>query len=298
MENQINEAQSKGQMVMDLLEQHDLFWEVRKEKLYTREGIESKHVSVRRTDIDTEFMACKDSYEIFQNWDLAELTHEISTKLGGDIVKGGLLQGGRKVFMQIDSGTIKNIGQNNDQIDKYITITNSHDGSSGVGLGMTNKTISCSNVFHKAYRDLNHKVRHTKTMREKIDAIMFGMDDFKNSELSLYDTFRRMSDVKVEPNHIKNLVKSLLGVDLDMKAQEAQETFSTNALNKAKNLTIRIAEETAQKGQTLWGLFSGVTSYTNRDLPGNKDLMESKMIGSGQKLDNKAFSEISKLVYS
>jgi hypothetical protein len=87
MENQINEAQSKGQMVMDLLEQHDLFWEVRKEKLYTREGIESKHVSVRRTDIDTEFMACKDSYEIFQNWDLAELTHEISTKLGGDIKK-------------------------------------------------------------------------------------------------------------------------------------------------------------------------------------------------------------------
>jgi len=298
MENQINEVENKGQMVMDLLEQHNLFWEVKKENLFTREGIVSDYLSIRRGDNDLEFMTCKDGYEVFQNWDLAELTNEIATKLGGNVVKGGSLQKGRKVFMQIDSGSIKNIGLNNDQIDKYITITNSHDGSSGVGLGMTNKTISCSNIFHKAYKDLAHKVRHTKTMREKIDTIMFGVDDFKESELSLYDTFKKMNEIESKPNDIKRLIRSLVGVDVTMNAQEASDNYSTNAINKARNLTLRIAEESSQKGQTLWGLFSGVTSYTNRDLPGNKELMESKMIGSGQKIDAKAFSEISKLVYA
>ena len=298
MEKEINEVENKGQMVMNLLEQHNLFWEVKKENLFTREGIVSDYLSIRRGDNDLEFMTCKDGYEVFQNWDLAELTHEIATKLGGDIVKGGSLQKGRKVFMQIDSGSIKNIGLNKDQIDKYITITNSHDGSSGVGLGMTNKTISCSNIFHKAYRDLAHKVRHTKTMREKIDTIMFGIDDFKESELSLYENFMRMNEVKAKPNDVKRLIESLTGVNVEMTSQEASDKYSTNAINKAKNLTIRIAEESAQKGQTLWGLFSGVTSYTNRDLPGNKELMESKMIGAGQKLDSKAYNEISKLVYA
>jgi len=298
MENEINDAQNKGQMVMDLLETNDLFWEVKKEKLYTGEGIQSNYYSVRRADEDTEFMTCKKGYEVFQNWDLAELTHEIATKLGGDIVNGGHIQNGRKVFMQIDSGSIKNIGTNNDQVDKYITITNSHDGSTGVGLGMTNKTISCSNIFHKAYRDLAHKVRHTVTMREKIDAVLYGLSEFKASEESLYETYKRMAEIEAKPNDVKRLIKNLVGVDVEMKASEAQDTYSTRALNKAKSLTMRIAEESAQKGQTLWGLFSGVTSYTNRDLPGNKDLMETKMIGSGQKLDNKAFNQISNLVYS
>ena len=298
MENQINDAQNKGQMVMDLLETHDLFWEVKKEKLYTSEGIESNYYSVRRADEDTEFMTCKKGYEVFQNWDLAELTHEIATKLGGDIKKGGHIQNGRKVFMQIDSGSLKNIGLNNDQVDKYITVINSHDGSSGIGLGMTNVTVSCSNTFYKAYRDLNHKIRHTVTMREKIDAVLYGLDAFKDSETSLYETYKRMAEIQAKPNDVKRLIKNLVGVDVDMTASEAEDTYSTRALNKAKNLSIRIAEESAQKGQTLWGLFSGVTSYTNRDLSGNRDLMENKIIGAGQKIDSKAYNQIAQLVYS
>ncbi len=298
MENQINDAQNKGQMVMDLLEKHDLFWEVKKEKLYTPEGIQSNYYSVRRADEDTEFMTCKKGYEVFQNWDLAELTHEIATKLGGDIKKGGSIQNGRKVFMQIDSGSLKNIGLNNDQVDKYITVINSHDGSSGIGLGMTNVTVSCSNTFYKAYRDLNHKIRHTVTMREKIDAVLYGLEAFKDSETSLYETYKRMAEIQAKPNDVKRLIKNLVGVDVDMTASEAQDTYSTRALNKAKNLSIRIAEESAQKGQTLWGLFSGVTSYTNRDLSGNRDLMENKIVGAGQKIDGKAYNQIAQLVYS
>jgi len=297
MENQIQDAETQGEMVAQLLEQHDLFWEVQKEKLYTSQGIESNYYSVRRADDGTEFMTCKDGYEVFQNWDLVDLTHEIATKLGGDIKKGGHIQGGRKVFMQIDSGSLKNIGENNDQVDKYITVMNSHDGSSGIGLGMTNITVSCSNTFYKAYKDLNHKIRHTVTMREKIDAVLYGLDAFKSSEESLYETYKRMAEIEAKPNDIKRLIQNLLGVDVNKTAEEAKELYSTRSLNKAKNLSIRIAEESAQKGQTLWGLFSGVTSYTNRDLSGNRDLMENKIVGAGQKIDSKAFNEISKLVY-
>ena len=55
----------------------------------------------------------------------------------------------------------------------------------------------------------------------------------------------------------------------------------------------------AVKGQTLWGLFSGVTKYTNRDLrTPNRDnaTQESKLIGGANKLDNKVFNLLESII--
>ena len=77
--------------------------------------------------------------------------------------------------------------------------------------------------------------------------------------------------------------------------EENKLIHSTRKINKAKQLTVRIAEEMTVKGHTLWGLFSGVTKYTNRDLGSPKrenGLLESKIIGKAKRIDNKVFSNL------
>ena len=298
MGNLISEIQEKGQMVNDLLDKFDLYWNVLKKPLYTGDGEPSEYFSVRREDNGNEFMSCKEGYEILQNWELTDLVVEVAHKLGADVEKGGSIQGGAKVFMQINSGALKNIGVNNDQVDKYITFMNSHDGSSGVGMGMTNVTVSCSNTFYTAYRQMENKIRHTQTMRERIDTVMYSMDKYLVAEKSLYDTFIKMSEVEVQKDDILNIVRNITKVDLNVSQEEAKEKYSTNAMNKTSKLMTAIASETQQKGNTLWGLFSGVTNYTTHSVQTkSKDLMENKLVGQGGKADNVAYKLLSQLVY-
>ena len=51
----------------------------------------------------------------------------------------------------------------------------------------------------------------------------------------------------------------------------------------------------SSKGETLWGLFSGVTHYTSHVLPVPKRdnaRLESKYVGTGASVDNDAFAMI------
>jgi len=85
----------------------------------------------------------------------------------------------------------------------------------------------------------------------------------------------------------------IISKNLNKTTEEAEKEYSSLNINKAMKLTTRIAEETIQKGRTLWGLFSGVTSYTNRDVRNKRnDILESKMVGSGYKIDNKAYDYV------
>lgn len=59
-------------------------------------------------------------------------------------------------------------------------------------------------------------------------------------------------------------------------------------INRAEQVTKRISEEMSYKGQTLWGLFSGVTSYTSKDIKSDANsTLQGKFLGSIGKIDNK-----------
>lgn len=291
----LQKLENKGELVANLLDRFDLFWNVKKEKLYTGDGTESNHFSIRREDTNEEFFAPKESYEVFQNWEMIDMMYEIASRSNLELAKGGHFNGGRKVYLKLDTGSIKGIGENNDEIKKYITVLNCHDGTGSLSLGMTNITLSCANTFHRMYKEMNTRIRHSSKMRDKIDILMKGIDLVRQEEQTLYDKFWRMAEVEADDTDIKRLVQAITGVDLNMSHEDAQEKYTKGTIEKAAKLTGRIAEETAQKGQTLWGLFSGVTSYTNRDVRSKRnDLLENKIVGSCYTTDNKAFNLIEK----
>lgn len=291
----LQKLENKGELVANLLDRFDLFWNVKKMKLFTEDGDQSNHFSIRREDTNEEFFAPKESYEVFQNWEMIDMMYEIASKSNLDLALGGHFHGGRKVYLKLDSGSIEGIGENRDTIKKYITVLNCHDGTGSLALGMTNITMSCSNTFHRMYKEMNTRIRHSANMRDKIDILMKGIDSVRREEQTLYDKFWRMAEIEADDNDIKKIVRAITGVDLDLSHEEAKEKFSKRTIEKAAQLTGRIAEETAQKGQTLWGLFSGVTSYTNRDVTSRRNnLLENKIILNSGKIDNKAFDLINK----
>lgn len=281
---------SNADAVATLLDKYGLRWEVEKQPLLLPCGTETPFFGIVRADNSHTFSTCKGSYVPYQNSELGELLIRISEKGGYNIHSGGAFNGGAKVFLQLDTGnTLKGIGSNNDLVKGFVTGINSHDGTNSLRWGSSNITISCQNTFAAAARDLSNRVRHTASMHDRVDDYLRQVEGIVEAEKTLFERFRRLATIPVSREDIMKVTKSITGVDVSINERQAMEKYSTISLRKTKDLLESIDSEMTQKGDTLWGLFSGVTHYTSHkmDVPRRDNArLESKYTGSGLEIDN------------
>ena len=295
-----DELAKKGGLIAELLTKSNLAWTVSKEPLNYADGSVSNKVGLRRSDNRDELGVHSPTYEVFQNHELAELVYELANTFDFAIERGLELNGGKKVSIQLSTGSIKRIGENADTVKKYITAINSFDGSTGVAFGFTYVVISCSNTFFHAYKGLDHRIRHSSTLRDKIEVALKGMEQMQEEEKSLYELYFKMADTPITKEIVANTIKIATGgVNIDAKMSELEKDFSKAKIRMSTLLINDTATEIAQKGDTLWGLFNGVTKFTTHhsSAPSRENgREESKMFGANAQVDKKVFSYLTSLV--
>lgn len=277
----------------EILQQTGLDWNVRIEKTFTESGIELDRIGLVREDTNQILGVHSNGYVPYQNDQLVELLQRVSSLTGLEIHKGGEFGGGKKVYIQLKSNDLK-LG--NDRVEGYVTGINSFDGSTSLAFGNSNLTISCQNTFFAAYRNLD-KVRHTKNMNFKVDEICRGIDLLVEEEKEMFTTIKRMSETTYDQKTKDRVIKSLFDIDMDIKlvGYHDNDELSTNTKNKLSRLYIDMNGELSEKGDNLWGLFSGVTKYTTHSLS-KYDNSENKMFGTYGKRERMIFSELTELV--
>jgi len=277
----------------EVLEKTGLDWNVRIEKTLTESGIELDRIGLVREDTNEVLGVHSKGYVPYQNTQLIELLDRVSSLTGLDIHRGGEFGGGRKVFIQLKSNDLR-IG--NDRVEGFVTGVNSFDGSTSLAFGNSNLTISCQNTFFSAYRNLE-KIRHTKNMNIKIDEICRGIDTLVAEEREIFNTITRMSETTFSQETKDRVIKSLFDIDMDVQIRNFydEEKLSTNVKNKLSRLYIDMNGELQEKGDNVWGLFSGVTKYTTHSLS-KDDNSENKMFGLYGNRERKIFKDLSVLV--
>ena len=207
-----------------------------------------------------------------------------------DIVKAGSINGGRKVFIQLEMKGVSVF--NNDAIKRYITIIDSNDGSTGLSVGIGTVTMSCSNQFWAFYKSANMKFRHTLSLTQKIKVLPQMITEALEQSLALNERFKMLYKVKTNQKVIHSLVQDLVGANHSMSVEQ-MEAISTKKTNQMNSLYKHISKEMSTKGQNFWGLHSGVTSWTTHEKQHPKrenGHIESLMMGTNQKTASKALA--------
>lgn len=280
---------------LELLLNAGLAWSVRKEETQTKSGIEiPKQIAIVREDTGTVLGTHKDGYEIFQNQQMAELLIELTQKANLQIHSAGMFGGGAKVYIQVKG---ENLRLGNDLIEGYGTIVNSFDGSTALGIGEATNTVSCMNSFFMAYKQLNSKIKHTKSLTVKVDDLIQSIEAVRKIEADHFNLIRKLATVEATREHLATVYDTMLKVKIaDVVAQRANpkaEILSTKMVNTLDRLDVSIRKELASKDKTLWGLFSGVTHYTTHTLAEKE---ESKMFGTIANNERALFSKFAELV--
>jgi phage/plasmid-like protein (TIGR03299 family) len=266
-----------------------LDWKVIPEGLITTSGIiVPKRVALVREDTKKILGLHTEGYEIYQNDELLELLHRIYQKTGLALHTGGSFGGGDKVWFQLKSDDLK-LG--NDVIKGFISGFNSFDGKTSMAFGNSEVTVSCQNTFWRGYRQVATHLRHSAMMRIRIEEILSKIDVLVKEEKDMFKEITRLHEVRMTADVKELITKMLFEIDVTERLDAPKEPFSTNKKNKLKKFEYDLNLEVAQKGDNLWGLFSGVTRYTTHSMK-NSDNSEAKMFGKAGKLEREIYSKL------
>lgn len=278
--------------VIDLLDSTGLNWKVKTENIVTESGIVlDGYKAIVREDTNVPLSVRSDEYFPYQNYELIELLDKVSNQTGLELRKGGSFKDGARVYLQLKSNDLK-LG--NDKVEGYLTGINSFDGSTSLAFGPSNITISCQNKFFAAFRELETKVRHTKNMIVKIDEICKRLDRSLEEEKYIFDNIVKFSETRFDDEIKNRVIKSLFNIKPEVSLNDA-DALSTVTQNKLSKFYIDLNGELQDKGDNLWGLFSGITKYTTHSLTKN-DNTEAKMFGTYGKRELAIFNDLVELV--
>lgn len=272
---------------------NNLDWKVREEQVQTQSGIIiSGYKSIIREDTNTPLSIMADSYHPYQNHELLELLERVSNQTGMEVKRSGLFGDGEKVFIQLKSNDLK-IG--NDRVEGYLTGINSFDGSTSLAFGPSNVTISCTNSFFAAFRGINTKVRHTKNMIVRIDDICKGLEGTIEEERKIFKHIVELSETKIGKNDVDSVLRKLFNIGKEVVDLQDEKQVSAVTRNKIGQFYVDMDGELKDKGDNLWGLFSGVTKYTTHSLS-KGDNSENKMFGTYGQRERQIYKELVELV--
>ena len=277
--------------ITELLNQTGLNWKVRTEGVQTESGIELPNIALVREDNNAILGVHSNGYVPYQNDQLLELLDRVSNQTGLPIHKGGMFGDGAKVFIQLKSN---NLTLGTDRVEGFVTGINSFDGSTSLGFGPSNITISCQNTFWGAYRSLNAKVRHTKNMVVKIDDICRDIEGVLHEEKVMFDNIVKLSETRFDDLIKDRVTKTLFNIPREVNLNDS-DAISTVTQNKLSRFYIDLNGELQEKGDNLWGLFSGITKYTTHSIS-KGDNTENKMFGTYGNREREIFSKLVELV--
>lgn len=275
--------------VYQILEQTGLNWTVNQVPLVSQSdklelnNLSTSSTGIFRNDNGAWLGTVSGTYVPYQNHELAQTIIGASQGFGLDVSKGGILQQGKKVYLQTELNE-EFIGKSG--VKRYITALNSHNGSTSIGFGSTNVVVVCQNTFYKAYKEIN-KFRHTASAK---DRILLAMQDLRKAiqlDENLMKNFKVMSDTRLSDEIFAKIIDKCFRINIDSKTKD----ISTQKLNQLEKVNKAIETEINLEGATLWGLFNGVTRFTNH-YSNTKSKEEYIMTGGGYQTNLVAYETI------
>jgi hypothetical protein len=128
----------------------------------------------------------------------------------------------------------------------------------------------------------------------KVDEVCRSLEGVLQEEKKVFDNIVQLSETRYDDLFKDNVIKKLFNIDKDVDLND-EKALHTVTRNRLSRFYIDLNGELNQKGDNLWGLFSGVTKYTTHSLT-KDDNTEAKMFGRYGKREQGIFNEMVELV--
>jgi|ERR1051325_960182 phage/plasmid-like protein (TIGR03299 family) len=206
----------------------------------------------------------------------------------------GAIGRGERIWILAKLPDYIRIGKN-DIVNKYLLLTNSHDGSATVQAKLTPVRVVCSNTLSIALQgnEQEVRIRHTANAIHKLEQAHKLLGLTNNLYQQIDTIFNKMALRKITNKQLLDYVKALVPANPDAKFQTRNQNI------REAILELHESGQGAEMARgTAWGIFNAATEYTDHVQSSrnpNKQL-SSMWFGSGEKLKLRAFALAKKML--
>jgi phage/plasmid-like protein (TIGR03299 family) len=188
---------------------------------------------------------------------------------------------------------------------KYIILTNSHDGTSSIIAGLTTIRIVCNNTLQAALKGLSNKVliKHRIGAKERLSEAYKVMNIASKYMGEIECVFNSMTKVKCDDEMLRKYIQDVMKPEYrGVLTEEEQDKVSTRFKNQVDSIygfalshPTQITEAT--RG-TIWGAYNAISGYYNylAKFKTSEDKFSSQMFGYGNNKIQKAFANAIDLI--
>lgn len=281
-------------------------------RYYDYEGIDrefkGKFVTYN-TENSEPFGVVGSKYEVVQNEEAFKFFDSIVGKGEAIYETAGALGNGETIFVTAKLPSHISVG-GEDNIDKYLLLTMSHDGSSAIKAGFTPIRVVCNNTLHWALRGgLGNQmsIRHTKDARRQLEEAhkIMGITNKLSDQLEII--FNKMADQSILDDDAHSLITRIMldeetnntlwtEYDGDYREMYRKKDLSGNMFNKLNDINHYYKFGVGQESilGTKYGIYNAITGYYQNVFSNSnvKKGLESNVFGHNANVMKRAFTLI------
>jgi len=189
-------------------------------------------------------------------------------------------------------GEIRVVG--NDIADKYLLLSNSHDGSSAVQVKFTPVRVVCQNTLMMA---LDHgptlRVIHDRAMHKRLDDTPRMLGIINDEYGRIEEAFARMATVQINTKGLVSYLARVLPGSADPRDDGAPEQTPHKRTELERFFESGCGSDLPGVRGTLWGAYNAVTEYVDhfsRKWRSPDGRLKSVCFGGGYQLKVRAFA--------
>jgi phage/plasmid-like protein (TIGR03299 family) len=244
-----------------------LDWSVEKKELFTKDGVLAPEMAVVR-DLDKSILGVVGkNWTPVQNIKAFEFFNKFLEQGQATMETAGSLNKGQRIFILARLNRDPMMIAKDDLVNKYILLSNGHDGRSAVRVGFTPIRVVCANTLRMA--DEHHhskqiRITHSSKVNDALDLVQQSMDAANQSFEATAEQYRAMLRLRVNKRTLEQFVKVVFGYNtadqeraqtrLDNMTREITKLFETGYGNDARGV----------KG-TGWALYNAATQYLTHE---------------------------------
>lgn len=284
-----------------------LDWSVNLKELQTTDGNPTQFFGVMRSDNNQCLGAVTKNYTPLQNMEAFKFFEPFLESGQASLDCAGSFYNGRKVWVmaKINRDDMIIDDNTNDRVQKYILLSNSHDGGSAVSIGYTPYRISCNNSLTVALESNKSsliRIYHRKNVVETVNSLQETMNLIDQTFITTEEKYKYLATLPVNKDDLQKYVKAVFSKQSLEQLYQNETGISEEELkNVRQSLISRVEEifemEYAKHGKSnAWTAYNSVNYYLNHDRARNQEsAYNSLWFQSASNLDKRALKLAEKI---
>ena len=248
-----------------------LDWTVRLDALQTADGRMTDHNATVRSTDNQVLGVVGPQYRPLQNVDAFQWFQPFLDAGAASLHTAGSLREGRRVWVlaRLSGGPLEIAA--GDVVERFILLSNSHDGTLAVRVGFTPIRVVCANTLAMAHGSDASKlirIKHTESCQANLAAVRSVMDAANSQFEATADQYRKLARAGVSRADVKKYIRQVFEVKDDAETSTRLANMMADVLRLCEGG--RGNATPAVRG-TLWAAYNGVTEFLGTAAGRNQD---------------------------